>query len=104
MAHYLIHSYDYPPIAEKGLAAARRYSDIAPSAPHALHMPSHIFTRVGAWQESAAANLRSVTVARSDKEFVDQLHAMDYLVYAYLQLSRDTDARRVVEEAPRRAG
>ena len=59
VAHYLIHSYDYPPIADKGLTAAKRYADIAPSAPHALHMPSHIFTRVGAWQESVATNLRS---------------------------------------------
>ena len=100
MAHYLIHSYDYPPIAEKGLAAARRYSEIAPSAPHALHMPSHIFTRVGAWQESAETNLRSATVAKAEGEFVDQLHAMDYLVYADLQLARDTATRRAVEEAP----
>jgi tetratricopeptide (TPR) repeat protein len=100
VAHYLIHSYDYPPIAEKGLNAAKRYSEIAPSAPHALHMPSHIFTRVGAWQDSAASNLRSASVAKSGKDFNDQLHAMDYLVYAYLQLARDTDAQRVVEEAP----
>jgi tetratricopeptide (TPR) repeat protein len=100
VAHYLIHSYDYPPIAEKGLNAAKRYSEIAPSAPHALHMPSHIFTRVGAWQESAASNLRSARVAKAEKEFSDQLHAMDYLVYAYLQLARDADAQRVVEEAP----
>jgi tetratricopeptide (TPR) repeat protein len=100
VAHYLIHSYDYPPIAEKGLTAAKRYSEIAPSAPHALHMPSHIFTRVGAWQESAETNLRSATVAKAEKEFVDQLHAMDYLVYADLQLARDADAQRVVEEAP----
>jgi tetratricopeptide (TPR) repeat protein len=100
VAHYLVHSYDYPPIAEKGLTAAKRYSEIAPSAPHALHMPSHIFTRVGAWQDSAASNLRSASVAKAEKEFTDQLHAMDYLVYAYLQLARDTDAQRVVEEAP----
>jgi tetratricopeptide (TPR) repeat protein len=100
VAHYLIHSYDYPPIAEKGLTAAKRYSEIAPSAPHALHMPSHIFTRVGAWQDSAASNLRSASVAKAEQEFNDQLHAMDYLVYAYLQLARDTDAQRVVEEAP----
>jgi tetratricopeptide (TPR) repeat protein len=100
VAHYLIHSYDYPPIAEKGLNAAKRYSEIAPSAPHALHMPSHIFTRVGAWQDSARMNERSAAVAKAGNEFTDQLHAMDYLVYAYLQLARDTDARRVVEEAP----
>lgn len=100
VAHYLIHCYDYPPIAEKGLNAAQRYSEIAPSAPHALHMPSHIFTRVGAWQESVASNLRSESVAKAEGEFADQLHAMDYLVYAYLQLARDRDAKRVVGEAP----
>jgi tetratricopeptide (TPR) repeat protein len=100
VAHYLIHSYDYPPIAEKGLAAAKRYAEIAPSAPHALHMPSHIFTRVGAWQDSAATNLRSASVAKAEKEFGQQLHSMDYLVYAYLQFARDADAQRVVEEAP----
>jgi tetratricopeptide (TPR) repeat protein len=100
VAHYLIHSYDYPPIAEKGLNAAKRYSEIAPSAPHALHMPSHIFTRVGAWQDSARMNERSAAVAKAGKEFNDQLHALDYLAYAYLQLGRDRDAQRVVEEAP----
>ncbi len=100
VAHYLIHSYDYPPIAEKGLNAARRYSEIAPSAPHALHMPSHIFTRVGAWQDSARMNERSAAVAKAEKDFNDQLHAMDYLAYAYLQLGRDADAQRVVQEAP----
>lgn len=100
VAHYIIHSYDYPPIAEKGLNAAKRYSEIAPSAPHALHMPSHIFTRVGSWEESIASNLRSESVAKAEGEFADQLHAMDYLVYAYLQLARDRDAKRVVGEAP----
>ncbi|MFH5832486.1 hypothetical protein [Halalkalibaculum sp. DA384] len=100
VAHYLIHSYDYPPIAGKGLNAAKRYSEIAPSAPHALHMPSHIFTRVGSWEESIASNLRSESVAKAEKEFTDQLHAMDYLVYAYLQLARDKDAQRVVGGAP----
>ncbi|HWK82280.1 MAG TPA: hypothetical protein VNS61_00965 [Caldimonas sp.] len=100
VAHYLIHSYDYPPIAEKGLAAARRYAAIAPSAPHALHMPSHIFTRVGAWSDSADSNLQSANVAKAEKEFNNQLHAMDYMVYAYLQMGRDGDALRLVEEAP----
>jgi tetratricopeptide (TPR) repeat protein len=100
VAHYLIHSYDYPPIAEKGLNAAKRYSEIAPSAPHALHMPSHIFTRVGFWEESIASNLQSESVAMTEGEFADQLHAMDYLVYAYLQLARDREAKRVVGEAP----
>jgi len=100
VAHYLIHSYDYPPLAEKGLTAAKRYSEIAPSAQHALHMPSHIFTRVGAWQDSARMNERSAAVAKAEKEFNDQLHAMDYLAYAYLQLGRDADAQRVIQEAP----
>jgi tetratricopeptide (TPR) repeat protein len=104
VAHYLIHAYDYPPIAEKGLTAAKRYAEIAPSAPHALHMPSHIFTRVGAWQESAATNERSAAVAQAENESNDRLHAMDYMAYAYLQLARDGDARRVLEEAPRVAG
>lgn len=98
-AHYLIHSYDAPPIASKGLAAARRYADIAPSAPHALHMPSHIFTRVGYWQDSVATNARSAAAAKQDSEFEEQLHAMDYMVYAYLQMGRDEDARRVTDEA-----
>jgi tetratricopeptide (TPR) repeat protein len=101
VAHYLIHSYDYPPIAEKGLTAARRYAEIAPSAPHALHMPSHIFTRVGAWADSAAINERSAAAARSEKLPNDQLHAMDYMMYAYLQLARDGDAGRVLDEALR---
>jgi tetratricopeptide (TPR) repeat protein len=98
IAHYLIHSYDAPPIAPKGLPAARRYASIAPSAPHALHMPSHIFTRVGSWDESVATNERSAVAARQDKDFDEQLHAMDYMVYAYLQLARDGDARRVLDE------
>jgi hypothetical protein len=100
VAHYLIHCYDYPPIAAKGLPAARRYAEIAPSAPHALHMPSHIFTRVGAWSDSAASNRRSADVAKSEKEFANELHAMDYMVYADLQMARDFDARQIVHEAP----
>lgn len=98
VAHYLIHSYDAPPIASKGLSAARRYASIAPAAPHALHMPSHIFTRVGYWEDSVATNIRSAAAAKQDKEFEEALHAMDYMVYAYLQMARDEDARRVVEE------
>src|SRR3989442_735206 len=77
VAHYLIHSYDYPPIAEKGLNAASRYAEIAPSAPHALHMPSHIFTRVGAWEASAATNRRSVEVSRAENEPNSGLHATE---------------------------
>jgi tetratricopeptide (TPR) repeat protein len=99
VAHYLIHSYDAPPIAQKGLPAARRYASIAPAAPHALHMPSHIFTRVGAWEDSAATNKRSAEVAKKSNDRDEQMHAMDYMVYAYLQLARDTDARLVLEEA-----
>jgi hypothetical protein len=98
VAHYLIHLYDYPPIAEKGLAAARRYSKIAAAAPHAQHMPSHIFTRVGYWKESIASNLESARIARLDGEQHDQAHGMDYLVYAYLQLAQDKKARTVVDE------
>jgi Tfp pilus assembly protein PilF len=98
VAHYLIHLYDYPPIAEKGLDAARRYAQIAPAAPHALHMPSHIFTRVGYWKESIASNIASARTAKAGKELHDQLHAMDYLVYAHLQLAQDREARGVVEE------
>ncbi len=104
VAHYLIHAYDYPPIAEKGLAAARRYSQIAPSAPHALHMPSHIFTRVGAWQDSAEANRRSADTARAERSPGDQLHALDYYVYANLQLGRDKEAGAAIEEAKTIAG
>jgi tetratricopeptide (TPR) repeat protein len=101
VAHYLIHSYDYPPIAEKGLDAAMRYAEIAPSAPHALHMPSHIFTRVGAWEASAATNRRSVEVSRAEKAPNGGLHATDYMVYAYLQLARDNDASQAVQDARR---
>src|SRR5215472_15634022 len=98
VAHYLIHLYDYPPIAEKGLDAATRYSKIAPAAPHAQHMPSHIFTRVGYWKESVAANIASVRAARADKSYGDALHGQDYMVYAYLQLGQDGKARSVIDE------
>jgi hypothetical protein len=96
--HYLIHLYDYPPIAEHGINAAREYAKVAPDAPHALHMPSHIFTRVGYWQESIASNMASAKAAKEDKETGDQVHAMDYLVYAYLQLGQDRKAQEIVEE------
>lgn len=98
VAHYLIHLYDYPAIADKGLDAARRYSEIAPAAPHALHMPSHIFTRVGYWRESISSNAASARAAKAGKEFNDQLHAMDYLVYAHLQVAQDREARAVIDE------
>ncbi len=99
VAHYLIHSYDAPPIAQQGLVAARRYASIAPAAPHALHMPSHIFTRVGAWEESAATNDRSTQTAVKGNEPDEAYHAADYSVYAYLQLGRDEDARAVLANA-----
>jgi tetratricopeptide (TPR) repeat protein len=98
VAHYLIHLYDTPALAEKGLDAARRYAGIAPAAPHAQHMPSHIFTRVGAWNDSIASNIASARAAKDGKDFDEQLHAMDYMVYAYLQLARDQEARVVVDD------
>lgn len=105
VAHYLIHCYDNPVLAEKGLGAARKYAAIAPASAHANHMPSHIFTRVGSWEESIASNLRSAQLARADEatssngEARDQrLHAMDYLEYAYLQTGRVSDARSVLEQ------
>lgn len=98
VAHYLIHLYDYPALAERGLDAATRYSRIAARAPHAQHMPSHIFTRVGYWKESIASNMESARIAKEDGEQQDEAHAMDYLVYAYLQLGQDERARAVVDE------
>ena len=97
VAHYLIHSYDYPPIASRGLDAAQRYAKIAPAASHAQHMPSHIFTRVGAWRESIAANAMS---AQADATAGwNMLHAYDYMVYAHLQLGQDRAAQKVRESA-----
>jgi len=98
VAHYLIHSYDAPPIARQGLNAARKYAAIAPDAPHALHMPSHIFTRVGAWPDSVALNRRSADAAMKDNSLVEAYHAADDMVYAQLQLGRDQAARRVLDE------
>jgi tetratricopeptide (TPR) repeat protein len=98
VAHYLIHLYDTPALAAKGLEAARRYAEIAPAAPHAQHMPSHIFTRLGYWKESIASNIESARAAKAGKDFDEQLHAMDYMVYAYLQLGQDQKARSVVDE------
>jgi hypothetical protein len=97
VAHYLIHSYDYPAIATKGLEAAKRYAEIAPDAPHALHMPSHIFTRVGYWKESVRANRASAKAAGEGT--YDAHHAFDYMVYAHLQLGQEKAARRVLEES-----
>jgi hypothetical protein len=106
VTHYLIHSFDYPQLAELALPAARRYAKIAPSSPHAQHMPSHIFTRLGLWQESIQSNLASAATAQKHMAMThpgavsfDQLHAMDYLVYAYLQGAQDTEARRILDQA-----
>jgi tetratricopeptide (TPR) repeat protein len=97
VAHYLIHSYDYPPIAQKGLEAAKRYASIAPDASHAHHMPSHIFTRVGFWRESVASNQASVAAAKDDALYT--LHGWDYMAYAYLQMANDAAAEKVGAEA-----
>ncbi len=97
VAHYMIHSYDYPPIAKHGVEAAKKYATIAPDSPHALHMPSHIFTRLGHWRESIEANRASSRVA-SDATF-DAHHAHDYLVYAHLQLAQDRAAREALERS-----
>jgi tetratricopeptide (TPR) repeat protein len=99
VAHYLIHSYDAAPIAKQGLGAAKRYAEIAPDAPHALHMPSHIFTRVGEWESSVATNRRSASVALKGNELEEALHASDYAVYANLQMGRDGEARKDMEAA-----
>ncbi len=96
--HYLIHAYDNAELAQRGLPYARAYSKIAPSAPHALHMPSHIFTRLGLWDDSIASNIASSDAARKTGDTGEQLHAMDYLVYAYLQSGRDADAASVIAQ------
>jgi tetratricopeptide (TPR) repeat protein len=96
--HYLIHAYDNAELAPRGLAAARAYSQIAPSAPHALHMPSHIFTRLGLWDDSITSNLAARDAAQRQGDTHEELHAMDYLVYAYLQSGRDKDAAQVIQQ------
>jgi tetratricopeptide (TPR) repeat protein len=98
VTHYLIHSYDVPALAARGLPYARRYANLAPDAPHALHMPAHIFTRVGLWQDSIDTNIRSHDAALADGNSGEALHAMDYMAYAYLQTAQDTAAKRVVDE------
>src|SRR5260370_11445983 len=98
VAHYLIHLYDTPALAERGLDAAKRYSQIAPAAPHAQHMPSHIFTRLGYWKESIGSNTEAARAAKASNEARDQLHAMDYLVYAYLQTGQDAKAQAILDE------
>jgi len=97
LAHYIIHTYDVPALAEKGLVAARRYSEIAPDAPHALHMPSHTFTRTGYWQESIDSNISAAAAARREGQTAEELHASDYEIYAYLQTGQDEAAGRIVK-------
>jgi tetratricopeptide (TPR) repeat protein len=106
VTHYLIHSYDYPSLAERGLAAARSYGSIAPWVPHALHMPSHIFTRLGMWEESIAANRSSADASRAyaamrhrDATEAEELHALDYMAYSYLQEGQDAKAKEIVDFA-----
>ncbi len=101
LAHYIIHCDDHPGLAQQALDAARRYAKIAPDAPHALHMPSHIFTRLGLWDESIQSNLASAACARKQDLSGDELHALDYLVYAYLQTGRVGEAAELVRELPR---
>jgi tetratricopeptide (TPR) repeat protein len=96
--HYIIHAYDYPALAPQALEAARRYARIAPDAPHALHMPSHIFTRMGLWQDSIESNLASAAAARKNGLIGDELHALDYLEFAYLQTGQDKLAADVVRQ------
>jgi tetratricopeptide (TPR) repeat protein len=96
IAHYLIHAYDNAELAPRGVAAARAYSKIAPSAPHALHMPSHIFTRLGMWEDSITSNLAARAAAHKQGDLGEELHAMDYLVYAYLQSGRAEEAAEVI--------
>jgi hypothetical protein len=100
LAHYIIHTYDVPALAGRGLVAARRYSEIAPDAPHALHMPSHTFTRMGYWQESIDSNIVAAAAARRDGETAEELHASDYEVYAYLQTGQDEAAGRIMNSLP----
>ena len=100
LAHYIIHSYDSPPLADRALAAARRYAKIAPSAPHALHMPSHTFTRLGYWQDSIDTNIKSAEVAKREGSVAEELHTMDYRVYAYLQTAQDRSARQLLDALP----
>ena len=98
VTHYLIHLYDYPATAQKGLGAANRYAKIAPAAPHAQHMPSHIYTRVGYWKELIDSNVASVKAAKAEKSVGNYLHAQDYMVYAHLQLGQDQQARVVIDD------
>jgi len=100
VAHYIIHAYDVPALAPKALEAARRYAKIAPSAPHALHMPSHTFTRVGYWKDSIETNVASERTSLQQNVIGEALHAMDYQAYAYLQMAQDKNALAVMQRAP----
>jgi hypothetical protein len=100
LAHYIIHTYDYPALADKAREAARRYAGIAPEAAHALHMPSHTFTRVGMWEESVETNQRSMEVALAGNAISETLHAADYAMYAYLQLGKEKEAKAILDRLP----
>ena len=100
LAHYIIHAYDVPALAGQALVAARRYAAIAPDAPHALHMPSHTFTRLGYWQESIDSNVAAAAAARGEGQTAEELHASDYETYAYLQTAQDEAAARMVNSLP----
>jgi hypothetical protein len=100
LAHYIIHAYDVPALAGRALVAARRYAEIAPDAPHALHMPSHTFTRLGYWQESIDSNVAAAAAARRQGQTAEELHASDYETYAYLQTGQDEAAARLVSSLP----
>jgi tetratricopeptide (TPR) repeat protein len=106
ITHYLIHSYDFAPIAKRGVPAANKYAKIAPAAPHAQHMPSHIYSMVGMWQESIASNLSSIAVANEyaakaklDGTLAGVPHSLDFMEYAYLQLGQDAKAKALIEES-----
>ena len=103
VAHYLIHTYDRPDMAKLGLPAARKYAQLAPAAPHALHMPAHIFARLGLWQDDIDSNVRSIEATQRETAMHmggegHQFHAMDFLVYAYLQTGREEDAQKIIDE------
>ena len=100
LAHYIIHTYDVPALAPRALNAARRSSEIAPDAPHALHMPSHTFTRTGYWQDSIDSNVAAASAAKRENQTAEELHASDYLVYAYLQTGQDEAARLRLDALP----
>ena len=104
LAHYLIHAYDHPDLARHGLLAARAYSKIAPSAPHALHMPSHIFISLGLWPDAIQSNLAARAAAHRQEDIGEELHSMDYLMYADLQAGRHTDAEQLLAELHKMQG